>query len=156
MYSNFKEELSEADWVQVPEDFEPGDTVVLRVANFRGIGSIVESSEEGISIQTENESFYYDVDTIPSVAEVLQSMFKVPDFSLISRGTVMSRIAKEEGGKWYREYATVTDLVRNEEAELTEVTFFIMNGPEDEEVLEIQHRNSMSLQERMAFWQIEG
>lgn len=150
-----KEEISDFDWIQVPSDFAPGDDVMVQTPEYRGIGRVIELSEERLYIQTEKESLHYDSESDPPFPEIFHYLLRIPDLSAIGRGTILSRPEKTQEGKWYRQYAEATDLVRNEDGKLEELYLFVMNGPESDAVLEIVSTHRRSIVERMASWQIE-
>lgn len=150
-----KEEINDFDWIQVPSDFAPGDEVMVQTPEYRGFGRIIELSEERLCIQTVARILDYGVNSPIPFPEIFHYLIKLPDFSAIELGTVLSRPNKTYDGKWYRQYGKVTDIVLNEYNELNGLSLLVMNGPEEDAELEISSNPRRSFDEKMVDWQIE-
>lgn len=149
-----QEQVSNADRVKIPSDFESGDIVSFFVDGIARCGIVQVSTSSKLSIQLKADLFVFDATSEISVDDALQNVEKLPEFHNIKAGIFMSRMLEFEPGDFIREYVEVKD-VETRKGQLQSVTVEFQNGEFIGERLTMDTSTWDELWRNLSGWEIE-
>lgn len=152
------EAINESDLVSVTEDFAPGDFVCVELSlNTTVLGTVEQLEYDEMRIKTSSGKYLtFNAESKPSLSSVLKTITKPPNLYNLKPGVIISRVAVNKKGEWFREYAKVirSECGRGISPYLIELEYLNKDVSGNENV-SYMVKYKMPLEQQMKFWTIE-